>query len=118
VANTAKYLTHLCQYVPTVLDHFTDPTSPTSLTTIGCFAYFGEATRQQGGQLPTQFEQRVGWFVILPNAMFGIKVGQHINSIVDNQGLPVRKDGRVEEVVVYRHHRKGVQFVQVRLNEN
>lgn len=119
MANVQKYLTHLCQYFPTVLDAYTDITTPNTVTTVTCFAYFGEAERFVD-QFPSAslFQQRIGWFVILPNAYHTVNLGDRIDNIVDNQDILVKQEGRVEEKVVYRHHRKGIQFVQVRLNDH
>jgi hypothetical protein len=116
VANVAKYLTHLAQYAVAELDGFAD-VSVSDVSTVNCFAYFGEASRRAGGATGREFEQDVGWFVILPNSLHSINVGDRLDYIVDSQGVSVRDEGRIEERVVYRHHRKGVQFVQVRLND-
>lgn len=118
MANVAKYLTHLGQYFESDPNQFTDVASATSVSTISCFAYFGEAERMSGGFQGRQFQQSVGWFVILPVAYHSVTVGDRLDNIVDNKQISVRGEGRIEEIVVYRHHRKGIQFVQVRLNDN
>lgn len=116
-----KYLTHLSQHRASLPDVFTDPTSVTSVTTIStvnCFAYFGEAKSEIGGLTNREFSVDVGWFVILPVTMHTVDIGDHFDEIRDNNQILVKDRGRVEEIVVYRHPRKGVQFVQVRLNDN
>jgi hypothetical protein len=119
VVNVAKYLSHWGQYASPDVPGFTDTTSLTSVTTVACFAYYGEAERSVGGFTGRQFQQSVGWFVILPNSYHTVQVGDRLDQIVDKKGTVVREGiGRVEERVVYRHHRRGVQFVQVRLNDN
>lgn len=118
MANVAKYLTHFGQYFPVTFDRFTDVTSPTLISTVECFAYFGEAKRNPGGLSGHQFNRSEGWFVILPTRCHSVNVGDRIDNIVDNNGVSVKVQGRIEELVVYRHHRKGIQFVQARLNDN
>ena len=118
MANVAKYLTHKGQYFPATLDRFTDVTSPTSSSTVECFAYFGEASRHAGGFGGHQFNKSEGWFVILPTRCHSVQVGDRLDNIVDNNGVLVKSEGRIEQLVVYRHHRKGIQFVQARLNDN
>jgi len=118
MANVSKYTTHRGQLSRSVLDTFTDVTS-TAVETIACFAYFGEASRGvDTKEYSRQFEQTVGWFVILPNKYFDVKTNDRILNIYDNKGALVKAEGRVKEVVVYRHPRKGVQFVQVLLSDN
>jgi hypothetical protein len=103
---------------PSNRNQFGDATSLTTVTTVACFAYYGEASRHTGGHEGRQFEQQVGWFVILPTAATTLQPDDKLNHIYDNRGALVKEEGRVEEIVVYRHHRKGVQFVQVRLADN
>lgn len=118
MVRVAKYLKHWCQLTLPQLNQFTDVTSTTSVTTTACFAYFGEATKSVGGFAGRQFEQDVGWWVILPTTCHSIQTGDELKQIRDKDGLLVWEYGRVAETVVYRHPRKGVQFVQVRLNDN
>lgn len=119
-----KYLTHTGQYFAQDLDPFTDISTPASTTKVKCFAYYGEVGRLEGGAFggmqagPLELTQNVGWFVLLPPSMHTIKVGDRIDNIVDNHQVLVKPQGRVEQVMVYRHRKRGIEFVQVKLDDN
>jgi len=115
MANITRKLTMTGQYRQTQRTGWGDEKGTAEPTPIPCLAYYGTAERDNQGR---QFQQRTGWFVLLDPTMHTVKIGEHLDNIVDSQGVTLREKGVIEERLVYSHPRKGVQFVQVRLNDN
>jgi len=102
--DVTKYLNHTVQYWRVTKTRH-GVTSASSVTTLSCFAYFGERelTKESPRRTSTQ-----GWNIVFgTDARTLLTKGDHIRNLVDQDGVTVITSATVVSVAPYRHWGEG-----------
>lgn len=109
MVDVQKRLTQVCQIEHRPVKDAWGDTAVSSISTVSCFAYYGAYQRREGvAQIVME-----GWTVLLPASVTTCAtIGDRIQSIIDVTGSTIPAGGKINDIFVYSHRRRGIEVVQ------